>query len=86
MIAHNGSYGEDHASEIIFTRKILREDANPDSPATTYPVNYIHEVCTSSRTVFTQEHNELSVQQVVQYSQEKEGEYLHYHILGLNES
>ena len=30
--------------------------------------------------------DELFFQQVVQYSQDFEGEYLHYHVLGLNES
>ena len=36
--------------------------------------------------VSTKEQNELSIQQVVQYYQEKEGDELHYHVLGLNES
>ena len=33
-----------------------------------------------------QEQNELFIQQVAQYSQGLEGEVLHYHVLGLNES
>ena len=46
----------------------------------------IREVRNPSRTVFTQEQNKLFVQQVVQYYQDLEGEYLHYHVIGLNES
>ena len=40
---------------------------------------------TPSHKVFTQEQNELFVQQVFQYSQDLEGGYLHYHVLGLNQ-
>ena len=46
----------------------------------------MHEVRTPSRTVFTQEQNTLLVQQVLQYSQLAEGDELHYHVLGLDES
>ena len=46
----------------------------------------MRELRTPSRGVFAQGHNELFVQNVFQYSQEKEVQYLHYHILGLNES
>ena len=46
----------------------------------------IREVRTPSRRVFTQEQNELFVQQVFQYSQDLEGEVLHYRVLCLNES
>ena len=61
-------------------------DANPESPPITqYEIN-IREVQTPSRTVFTQEHNESFVQNVVQDNQGLEGGVLYYHILGFNES
>ena len=61
-------------------------DANSEYPPRTQPEINTRELCTPSRTVFTQEQNKLLVQQVFQYSQEKEGGDLHYHVLGLNES
>ena len=60
--------------------------ANPESPPRNQPETNICEVRTPSWTVFTQEKNELFFQQVVQYSQEKEGDDLYYNVLGLNES
>ena len=71
---------------MIFTRQKARAGANPESPPITQPETNIREVHTPSRTVFTHKHNGLFIQQVVQYSQEKESEDLHYHVLGLNES
>ena len=71
---------------MVFTRQKSRAGANPESPPRTQPGKNIHEVCTPSWTVFTQEQNELFVQRVLQYSQGKEGDELHYHVLGLNES
>ena len=59
---------------------------NPESPPRTHSETNIREVCTPSQIVFTKEHNKLFVQQVFQYSQEKEGDCLHYHVLGLNYS
>ena len=70
---------------MVFTRYKSRAGANPESPPRTQPETNIHEVRTPSHTVFTQEHNELFVQQVVQYSQDLEGEDLHYHVIGLNQ-
>ena len=79
-------YSGYHASYMLFTRKKSRADANTEyKPRTQTEIN-IGEVCTPSGTVFTQEYNELFVQQVVQYYQDLEGEDLHYHVLGLNES
>ena len=46
----------------------------------------LREVRTPIWKVFTQEYYKLYVQQVVQYYQEKEGWYLYYHVLGLNDS
>ena len=69
---------------MVFTRPKARADSNPESPPRTQPETNIREVRNPSRTFFTQEHNELFVQQVVQYSQDLEGEDLHYHVLGLN--
>ena len=43
---------------------------NTESPPRTQPEINIHEVRTPSRTVFTQEQNELFIKQVFQYSQE----------------
>ena len=71
---------------MVFTRKKARADANPESPPRTQPEINIRELRTPNRTVFTPEHNELFVQQVVQYSQDLEGEVLHYHVICLNES
>ena len=79
-------YNEDHALEMVFTRKKARADANSESPPIIQTEINIREVHTPSRKVFTQEHNELFFQQVVQYSQYLEGEYLHYHVLCLDES
>ena len=66
MIAHNISYSEDHALEIIFTRQKARAFANPESPPRTQPETNIHEVRTPSWKVFKQEQYELFVQQVLQ--------------------
>ena len=71
---------------MIFNRQKSIAGANPESPQRTQPVTTIIEVRTPSQTVFTQEQTELFVQQVVQSSQEKEGEDLHYRVLGLNNS
>ena len=71
---------------MVFTRQKERAGANPESPPRTQPETNISEVRTPSWTVFMQEQNELFVQRVVQYSQEKEVDYFHYRVLGLNES
>ena len=71
---------------MVFTRQKSRAIANPEYPPIPHPETNIREVRTPSWTISTQEDNELSVQQFVQYSQEKEGDDLHYHVLGLNES
>ena len=71
---------------MVFTRQKSRAGANLGSPPRTQLEINILELRTPSRPVFTQEQNELFFQQVVQYSQEKEGEDLYYHVLGLNES
>ena len=70
---------------MVFTRQKSRAGANPESPPKNHPETNIPEVCTPSWTVFTQEQNELFVQQVFQYSQENKGGDFHYHVLGLNE-
>ena len=49
-----------------------RAGSNPESPQKTQPETNIREVRTPSWTFFKQEQNELSVQQVVKYYQEKE--------------
>ena len=46
----------------------------------------IRELRTPGQKVLTQEQYELFAQQFVQYYQEKEGDDLHYNVLGLNES
>ena len=71
---------------MVFTRQKARAGANLESPARTQPGKNMREVCTPIRTVFTREHNELFIQQVLQYSQEQKGYELHYIVLGLNES
>ena len=71
---------------MLLTRQKFRADENPHFTQRTQSETNICEVRTPSWTVFTQEHNELFVQKVVKYSQDLEGEYLHYHVLGLNES
>ena len=75
---------EDHALEMVFMRQKERADANPEYPPRTQPEINILEVQTTSRTIFTQEQSELLFQKVGQDAQE--GEFLHYHVLGLNES
>ena len=72
--------------EMVFTRKKARAGANSEYPPITQPGTNKGEVCTPSQIFFTQEQNELFFQRVVQYYQENEGDELHYHILGLNES
>ena len=52
-------YNEDHALEMVFTRKKTRVDANPESPPITQTEINIRDVRTPIRKVFTQEHNEL---------------------------
>ena len=71
---------------MVFTRQKSRTGENPESPPRPQPETNLHEVCTPSQTVSAQEHNEIFVQQGVQYSQEKDGEDLHYRVLGLNKS
>ena len=71
---------------MVFTRKKAREGENPESSPITQPETNIREVRTPSRTVFTQEQNELFVQKFVQYYHDLEGGVLHYHVLCLNES
>ena len=52
MISHNGSYSEDHALDIVFTRKKARAGENLESPPITQPETNIREVHNPSRTVF----------------------------------
>ena len=47
---------------MVFTRQKPRVGANPESPTKNHPETNMHEVLTPSKTVFTQEHNELFVQ------------------------
>ena len=70
---------------MVLTRKKERAGENPESRPRTQPETNIRDVRATSQTVFTQEQNELFVQQVVQYSQDLESEDLHYHVIGLNE-
>ena len=56
-IAHNRSYIEDHALDMIFTRQKSRAAKNPESPPITQSKQNIREVRTPSHTVFTQEQN-----------------------------
>ena len=72
--------------EILFTRQKAIAGANPEFPARTQPVTNIPGVRTLRRTVFTQEQNEIFIQEVLQYSQEEKCDELHYHVIGLNES
>ena len=71
---------------MLFTRQTAKAGANPESPPRTHPGTNIREVHTPSRTIFTQEKNELFFRQIIQSTQEKEGDDLNYHVLGLNES
>ena len=85
-IACDGSYSEDHAFEMVFSRQKARADANLESSTRNQTEVNIREVCTPSRTVFAQEENELFAQTVLKYSHDLEGEVLHYYVLYLNES
>ena len=71
---------------MVFTRQKSRADANPEFPPGTQPETNISELRTPSWIVFTQEQNELFVQQVLQFSQDLEDEVLHHHDIYLNES
>ena len=71
---------------MVFTRQKVISGEHPESPPRTQSGTNIREVRTPSRTVFTQEHNELFIQQVVQYSQEAEVDELNYFVLGLNKA
>ena len=71
---------------MVFTGQKSRVDANPESSPKTQPVINIHELRTPSHKVFTQEQNELFVHQILQYSQDLEGEIMHYYVLFFNES
>ena len=71
---------------MVFTRQKERADANTESPPITHQEINMREVRTPSLTVFTQEQNELFVQQVIQDAQGLEGKVLHYHVLCLKES
>ena len=76
---------DDQALKMVYIRQKSRADANHEStPRIKHEID-THKLPTPSRTVFTQEQNELFVQQVFQESQGLEGEVLYYHILGLNE-
>ena len=70
---------------MVFNRQKERAVANPESPAITHPGKNMREVRTLRRTVFTQEHNELFIKRVLQYSQEDKSDKLYYLVLGLNE-
>ena len=71
---------------MLFTRQKEREDENQESTPRTQTEINIRAVRTPNRTVFTQEYNELFVQQVLQYSQDLEVEVLHYDVICLDES
>ena len=70
---------------MVFTIQKSRADYNPGSTPRNHQEINIREVRTTSRTDFTQEKNKLFVQKVVQDAQCLEGEFLHYHVPGLNE-
>ena len=70
---------------MVYTRLKSRADTNPESPPIIQHEINIPEVPTHTRTVFTQEQNELFIQQVVRDAQGLEGEVFHYRVLGLNE-
>ena len=71
---------------MVFTRQKSITGANPESSPRTQPGTNIREIRTPSWRVFKQEHNEIFIQLVVQYSQEEKGDELHYLVLGLNGS
>ena len=71
---------------MILTRQKARAGTNPESPARTQPVTNIREVRNPVRTVFTQEQNDLLIQQLLQYCQEEKSDELHYLVIGLNQS
>ena len=71
---------------MVYTRKKARADSNPQSPPLFQHEINIREVPSPSRKAFTQEHNELFVQRIVQDAQVLEGGVLYYYILGLDES
>ena len=70
---------------MVFTRQKARAGANSESPERTQPGTNIHEVRNPRWTVFARGKKYLFIQQVLQYSQEENGNELHYLVLGLNE-
>ena len=54
---------------MVYTRLKSRADTNPESPPIIQHEINIPEVPTHTRTVFTQEQNELFIQRVVQDAQ-----------------
>ena len=71
---------------MVFTRQKARASENTEFPARTQPGKNIREGINPGRPVFTQEQNDLFIQQVHQYSQENKIDEVHYHVLGLNKS
>ena len=59
---------EDHTLKMIYTRRKVRADTNPEYPSIIQHKINMHDVRTSSWTVFTPEQNKLIVHQVVQES------------------
>ena len=71
---------------MVFNRHKERAGENIESPARTQSGKNIHEGSNPRRTVFTREKNDLFIRRVLQYSQEKKSDELHYHLIVLNES
>ena len=76
----------DHELEMLSTRKKEIADVNPESPPIIRQETNIREVITPRLTVFTQKHNELITEQVIQCSQDVAGDELHFSVLDLNKS
>ena len=71
---------------MVFTIQKSRAGANTESPARNQPGTNMRGGINIRRPLFTREQNDLSIQRVLQYSQENENDELHLFVLGLNES
>ena len=71
---------------MVFTRQRARAGENPESPPIIRQETNIREVITPRLTVFTQKQNKVSIEEVIQCSQDVAGDELIFLVLGLNES
>ena len=70
----------------VINQTKIKSGCKSRSPVRTQPGKNIREGSNPRRPFFTREQNDLFVQLVLQYSQKKKIDELHYHVLGLDKS